>query len=200
MTIEFININQSEPYKKFLQLYDEAFNAQQKHIEAISISSYDIYLKEVNSRFVNLKYVNDEDWIFFSNYNSSKSEDFKHHNQISALIFWDKLNVQIRMKARIEKTSDLFSDKHFRNRSKEKNASAISSHQSQKIDSYEAIIKKYEDVYKDNSINNKRPSYWGGYSFKPYSIEFWEGKDTRLNKRNYYVFKNNTWVNYILQP
>ena len=200
MTIKFTNINQSEPYRKFIKFYDKALNAQQKHIEAISISSYDIHLKEVDSRFVNLKYVNDEDWIFFSNYSSPKSKDFKHHNQISALIFWDKIKVQIRMKARIEKTSDLFSDKHFHNRSKEKNASAISSNQSQKIESHEAIIQKYDDVYKDNSINNKRPSYWGGYSFKPYSIEFWEGQDNRLNKRNYYVFKNNKWVNYILQP
>lgn len=200
MTVEFININQAEPYKKFLKFYDEALRSEQKHIEAISISSYDIHLKEVNSRFVNLKYVNDENWVFFSNYNSPKSKDFENHNQIAALIFWDKLNVQIRMKAKIEKTSDLFSDKHFSKRSKEKNVSAISSQQSKKIDSYEDIIKKYDDVFKDDSINNLRPSYWGGYTFKPYSIEFWEGKDTRLNKRSYYVVENNKWVNYILQP
>ena len=55
MTVEFININQSEPYKKFLKFYDEAIRSEQKHIEAISISSYDTDLKEVNSRFVNLK-------------------------------------------------------------------------------------------------------------------------------------------------
>ena len=200
MTVEFININQSKPYKKFLKFYDEAISSEQKHIEAISISSYDTDLKEVNSRFVNLKYVNDENWIFFSNYDSPKSKDFQNHNQIAALIFWDKINVQIRMKAKIEKNSNLFSDKHFSQRSKEKNVSAISSQQSKKIDSYEEVIKKYEDVFKDNSINNVRPSYWGGYSFRPYSIEFWEGKDTRLNKRTNYVFENNKWVNYILQP
>ena len=106
MTVEFININQSKPYKKFLQLYDEA-NAQQKHIEAISISSYDIYLKEVNSRFVNLKYVNDEDWIFFSNYNSPKSEDLTSQSNISTNIL-EGLNVQIRMKARIENFRFIF--------------------------------------------------------------------------------------------
>ena len=137
MTVEFININQSKPYKKFLKFYDEAISSEQKHIEAISISSYDTDLKEVNSRFVNLKYVNDENWIFFSNYDSPKSKDFQNHNQIAALIFWDKINVQIRMKAKIEKTSNLFSDKHFSQRSKEKNVSAISSQQSKKIDSYE---------------------------------------------------------------
>ena len=59
-------------------------------------------VKEVNARFVNLKFVNDKNFIFFSNYNSPKSHDFREHNQITALIYWNNTNTQIKMKATIE--------------------------------------------------------------------------------------------------
>jgi pyridoxine/pyridoxamine 5'-phosphate oxidase len=48
--------------------------------------------------------------------------------------------------------------------------------------------------------NNIRPSYWGGYSFTPYEIEFWEGNEFRLNKRNLYKKDMNKWNHYILEP
>jgi pyridoxine/pyridoxamine 5'-phosphate oxidase len=103
------------------------------------------------------------------------------------------------MKAKIVLSSNAFSDLHFQNRSIEKNALAISSDQSKQIESYEAIIKKYNSqLIKPN--NYIRPSYWGGYSFTPYEIEFWEGNEFRLNKRNLYRKDNTTWNHYILEP
>ena len=35
---------------------------------------------------------------------------------------------------------------------------------------------------------DKRPEYWGGYDFIPYSFEFWTGENNRLNKENYLSF------------
>jgi pyridoxamine 5'-phosphate oxidase len=197
--IRIIQKNQSKPYKLFNIFYEEACKKSQKGINVISISSYNIKENEVNSRYVNLKYIDDDKWTFFTNYNSNKAKDFKSHDQISALIYWDKINLQIRMKARIELSSNAFSDLHFQNRSSEKNALAISSDQSRQIESYEAIIKKYNSqLIKPN--NNIRPSYWGGYSFTPYEIEFWEGNEFRLNKRNLYKKDMNKWNHYILEP
>ena len=74
-------------------------------IEAISVSSYNQKMSEVEARYVNLKYIDDNEWIFFSNYNSPKAQQFKSHNQVSVLIFWPSINTQIRMKASISKTS-----------------------------------------------------------------------------------------------
>ena len=45
-------------------------------------------------------------------------------------------------------------------------------------------------------INIQRPSYWGGYSFKPYYFEFWEGQN-RLNKRTIYKRINSEWTKAI---
>ena len=113
-----INIDKmsiTEPYNMFRKYYEEARNKEQKIIEAISISSYDKN-NIVDSRFVNLKYVIDDEWIFFSNYNSPKSKQFESHDQISAVIYWNSINVQIRMKAKIQKTNLEFSNEHFQSR------------------------------------------------------------------------------------
>ena len=63
--IKFDNLIQETPYLVFKDRYDEAINAKQKNIEAISISSYSLTNKEVNSRYVNLKFINHKEFIFF---------------------------------------------------------------------------------------------------------------------------------------
>ena len=54
---EFKNINKELPYIIFKARYDEALQANQKNIEAMSISSYNKESSEVDSRFVNLKFI-----------------------------------------------------------------------------------------------------------------------------------------------
>src|SRR6056300_910656 len=131
--IQFNNLSQEIPYLVFKKKYEDSLNANQKNIEAVSISSYSISKKEVNARYVNLKIVEDKKFIFFSNCNSPKSQEFNAHNQITALIYWSNTNTQIRMKAYIEKTSKEFNNAHFAKRDKKKNALAISSEQSSPI-------------------------------------------------------------------
>ncbi len=197
--IEFNNINQEPPYLLFKKKYDEAIDAGQKAIEAISISSYNKEMQEVDSRYVNLKFVNNNEFIFFTNYNSPKSIAFISHNQISALIYWSSINVQIRMKARIQKTSDEYNQEYFKHRSTDKNALAISSNQSSPIPSFDQVIKKYNKIKKDRDLKIC-PQYWGGFSFSPFEIEFWEGNASRLNKRDFYKLNDNIWHHSILEP
>ena len=197
--IEFINLSQETPYLFLKNKYDAAVSANQKNIEAVSISSYSTNLKEVNSRFVNLKFIDNNDFIFFSNYDSPKSEEFTGHNQITALIYWNSINTQIRIKAVIKKTSLEFNKKYFMNRSENKNALAISSNQSEVVDSFEIVIENYNKSLKEDNLK-ECPDYWGGYTFKPYFFEFWEGHESRLNKRDSYKKHNSEWHHSILQP
>ena len=69
--INFINNNEEAPYVRLRSFYNIALEANQKNIEAIAISSYSKVLNEVNSRFVNLKFVDNKELIFFSNYTSA---------------------------------------------------------------------------------------------------------------------------------
>tara|TARA_B100000575_G_C23071400_1_gene617104 strand:+ start:403 stop:939 length:537 start_codon:yes stop_codon:yes gene_type:complete len=177
-----------------------ALKKEQKSIDAINISSFNKNANEVLSRYVNLKYIIDQQWIFFSNYDSKKALDFNSHNQISASFYWDSIDVQIRIKAKIKKTSNSFSDKHFKNRSVEKNALAISSHQSNTIRSYEDVVKNYQKTFNGEESLLKRPSYWGGYAFTPYYFEFWEGHPSRVNKREVFKKIDDLWKQSFLQP
>ena len=197
--IQFNNLNPEIPYQFLKEKYDEALNAGQRGIEAISISSYNKQISEVDSRFVNLKFINNDEFIFFSNYESPKAEAFNSHNQIAALIYWSSINVQIRMKAKIKKTSDEFNQNYFFDRSKEKNALAISSKQSKKIMTFDQVKENYNKSLNKDDLKTC-PKYWGGFSFAPYEIEFWEGNEFRLNKRNLYKKDNTNWNHYILEP
>ena len=198
--IKFINTSIEKPYIRFQSLYNEALANNQRGIEAISISSYNQKMNEVESRYVNLKYIVNNEWIFFSNYNSPKAQQFRSHSQVSVLIFWPSINIQIRIKAKISKTSADFSDEHFLGRTQEKNALAISSSQSKVIDSFEEVAKNFQKTLDVMTPDTVRPDFWGGFSFIPYYFEFWQGHKNRLNKRHVFEQQDKEWAERLLQP
>jgi len=197
--IKFNKLNQERPYLLFKEKYDEAIDADQKVVEAISISSFNKKSSEVDSRYVNLKLISNDEFIFFSNYNSPKASAFNSNNQIAALLYWSSINVQIRMKAHIKKTSVEFNQKYFFNRSEKKNALSISSKQSKQIDSYSRVIENYNKSFKNDDLK-KCPEYWGGFSFIPYYFEFWDGHESRINKREVFFKADGKWRHSFLQP
>ena len=197
--IQFKNLSQEEPYLLFKTKYDEAYSAGQKVIEAISISTFENKTNEVDSRFVNQKFVSENEFIFFSNYESPKANSFKTHDQIAALIYWSSINVQIRMKAKIIKMSNDYNQRYFESRSDKKNALAISSNQSKPINSYKQVVENFNKSLNNDDLK-KCPKYWGGYSFTPYYFEFWEGHESRLNKREVFNKKDGNWAHSFVQP
>ena len=70
--IDFIKLDNSKPYQTFYDYYNKAIQQNQSSIEAVVISSFNRDINEVNSRFVNLKFIKEKEWIFFSNYLSLK--------------------------------------------------------------------------------------------------------------------------------
>jgi len=197
--IQFNNLNQEIPYQLLKEKYYEALNAGQPCIEAFSISSFNKELNEVDSRYVNIKFISNNEFIFFSNYESPKASAFKSNNQIAALVYWPNINVQIRMKAQIKKTSDEFNQKYFFDRSEKKNALAISSKQSKQINSYSQVRENYNKSLENDDLK-KCPEFWGGYSFTPYYFEFWEGHESRINKREVFDKIDGIWKHSFLQP
>ncbi len=197
--IKFINPTNSKPLQIFKAKYDEALHAKQPNIEAMTISSFNKTLNEVDSRYVNLKFIMNEEFIFFSNYNSPKALSFKSHNQIAVVFYWSSINAQIRMKAKIKKTSNDYNQKYFFERSREKNALAISSNQSKPIETYENVRENYDKTLVNENLE-KCPDYWGGFSFIPYYFEFWEGHKSRINKREIFNKIDGYWKQSFLQP
>ena len=197
--IKFINPIEEKPYLIFREKYNEAVNADQQEVQVVSISSFNRDNSQVDSRCVNLKFIDEDKFIFFSNYNSPKAIAFESNNQIAALIYWSSINIQIRMRAKIFKTKNTFNEEYFKKRSLEKNALAISSNQSKSISSYKKVVENYNETKKNNDLR-KCPDYWGGFLFTPYYFEFWEGHESRINKREVFNKIDDTWEQSFLQP
>lgn len=201
--IEFLDNqnNTIKPLQLLKKYYDQAIKSEQIIPEAMSISSFDFVNNFVDSRFVNLKFVQDNKLVFFSNYKSKKAEQFEESNTrlITALIYWNTINVQIRIRGNISKLDTKLSDKYFKNRAKEKNALAIASKQSKKIKSYELFLEKYKQILQNEDLT-LRPGYWGGYEINTTYFEFWEGHNARINKRMVLELEKGDWKEYFLQP
>tara|TARA_Y100000746_G_C15380685_1_gene398094 strand:- start:144 stop:737 length:594 start_codon:yes stop_codon:yes gene_type:complete len=196
--IIFNKDNMEAPYKEFIQRYKNAEKANQANIEAACLSTISAQIHP-HSRYINIKYINNNEIIFFSNYRSAKAIDIVSNQNIALNFFWSSINTQIRIEGVITKLSASRSDDHWNIRSKYKNALAISSNQSSVIESYDEIKVNYESTLNSTDLS-KRPKYWGGYIIKPNYFEFWEGHKSRINKRNIYKKDKTSWNQYYLQP
>ena len=175
--IFFQNNSPKEPFKKIRSYYNQALNQSQENIEAIAVSSYSKTNSLVDSRFVNLKFIDNESFIFFTNYDSPKAIQFEEHKQVSMLIYWSKINVQIRLSGNIDKTNEAFNKNYFRNRNTGKNALAICSKQSKIIDSYDVIKNKYEETIKRKNLN-ECPEYWEDFHLSLILLKY--GKEKKI--------------------
>ena len=194
-----INITDSEsPFHEFIKLYKNAELSNQKNIEAACLATVSDQMKP-RTRYVNIKYINDNEIIFFSNYTSAKAIEINSNKNIALTFFWSSANIQIRIEGKINKLSGTRSDQHWKIRSKYKNALAISSDQSSLSGSYQEVIDNY-----NNSLNlddlSVRPNYWGGYVIQPSYFEFWQGHESRINQRTIFKRNKTLWNKYYLQP
>ena len=80
--IKFINLSKDEPYQIFKNTYDEALKKNQEAIDAVCISSFDINQNQPDARYVNLKYIKGDEWIFLV-----IMKDQKIINSENAIIF-----------------------------------------------------------------------------------------------------------------
>ena len=196
--INFTNPSKESPFLLIKENYDKAFKKNQKNIEAMSIASYSKVNSYVDSRYVNLKIIDRENFIFFSNYESPKSKQFEEHSQVSALLFWNTINIQIRINGFIKRTNREFNQLYFSKRNLKKNALAISSKQSQPIASYEEVKFRFNEALNNNNLDIC-PDYWGGFIIEPSTIEVWKGEANRLNRREKYA-RIDGWKKVILSP
>jgi len=155
-----------------------------------------------HARIVLLKGMEDGGFVFFTNYDSNKGKQIQKHNKVALLFFWKELERQVRIEGKIEKVSAEYSDIYFHSRPKGSQIGACASPQSQIIENREVLEKKVaslEEAFTDKEI--PRPENWGGYIVKPYLIEFWQGRSSRLHDRVVCEKKvDNGWKIYRLAP
>ena len=154
-----------------------------------------------SARIVLMRNFDENGFVFYTNYLSRKGEDISENPHASLLFFWQEKEQQVRIEGTLVKQTAEESDNYFNSRPRESKLGAWTSEQSKIIsgrkvldERYEAASKKYPDE------NVPRPPYWGGYILKPITIEFWQGRPSRLHDRILYTLENNKWKIERLAP
>jgi pyridoxamine 5'-phosphate oxidase len=155
-----------------------------------------------SARVVLLKGLDERGFTFFTNYDSPKGRDLAA-NPIAALTFyWAALERQVRIVGKVSRVSREESDSYFHSRPLGSQLGAAISHQSSVIADRSVIeqeLVKLEATVVDGQV--PLPDFWGGYRVAPDSLEFWQGRPSRLHDRlRYRRGENGAWVIERLSP
>lgn len=200
-TKQVLSIQQcaDSPLTQFEQWLQEALNAKVNEPTAMNIATVAASGRP-SSRMVLLKELNARGFVFFTNYHSRKGLEITDNPFVSLTFFWAELQRQVRIEGRIEKISDTDSDAYFASRPYTSRIGAWASEQSQPIDSYKALLLRSAKFALQYPLDVPRPTHWGGYLVIPDSIEFWQGRSSRLHDRIQYQLKQGHWHKQRLSP
>jgi pyridoxamine 5'-phosphate oxidase len=187
------------PFDFFNKWMKNATELIKKDANAFVLSTVDS-AGSPSSRVVLLRQADKSGFSFFTNYNSYKAQSIDANQKVSMNFFWPELERQIRVDGTIEKVSDVDSDTYFNSRPYASQIGAWASDQSTVLSSRKVIEERVE-FFKDKfPIVVPRPPHWGGYKITPISIEFWQGRASRLHDRFKYDLISGKWEINRLAP
>lgn len=173
----------SDPLRQFEKWFQQARAAKLKEINAMSIATVRADgMPQV--RTVLLKLFDERGFVFFTNYNSAKSQEIQANPKASILFPWLDLERQVRISGVVEKISKVESLKYFTSRPRGSQLGAWISEQSQVISNrtvLKTLMNQIKEKFKEGEV--PLPDAWGGYRIIPESYEFWQGRANRLHDR-----------------
>jgi pyridoxamine 5'-phosphate oxidase len=187
------------PFDQFKSWLNEAIDSEQLEPTAMVLSTVDEN-QQPQSRVVLLKELKDENFVFYTNYEGNKAQQMEKNSRVSLLFFWPNLERQVRIVGKVEKLDEESATDYFHSRPLKSQLGAWASPQSQVIPSYHFLVKRfhfYEEKFGDQI---PKPPHWGGYKVKASSIEFWQGRRSRLHDRLIFNLIENSWIMSRLAP
>jgi pyridoxamine 5'-phosphate oxidase len=170
------------PLAFFSKWFGEAQTAKVGEVNAFTLATVDAVAKP-HARIVLLKALDDKGFTFFTNYHSTKGHNIAANPHAAAVFFWMELERQVRIEGVVEKVSVEESDAYFHSRPEGSRLGAWSSPQSSVISDRDILDKNYSRYAQEFDTNIPRPPHWGGYRIIPTSIEFWQGRASRMHDR-----------------
>ncbi len=188
----------SDPFALFKRWFNEASTIEiEPNVMIISTS----HNSQPETRVVLLKELVDEQFVFYTNYNSRKGQAIQDNPHVSLLFFWQQHQRQVRINGIATKVPEQQSDDYFKSRPIESQIGAIASTQSSILEDRSQLELRMEELknyYKFHPI--ERPAHWGGYQVKPMHFEFWQGRTSRLHDRICFDNESGSWNRKRLYP
>ena len=183
--------------------YDPEEKLEQNDPNAICVSSVDTEGMP-NGRYVLLKDVSENGFLFYTNLKSQKGKEL-FGSKKGALTWWSRAqNKSVRVQGSVKQVSDEVANNYWSTRKEDAKISAILSKQSEEVtsrDQLEEEFTKLKAEYAGKEI--PRPDHWSGLIISPQKIEFWEATDeytSRLHNRFVFELQNDQWVTKRLYP
>ena len=154
-----------------------------------------------SQRIVLLKKIDQNGFVFFTNYESRKASELSTNSKISLLFPWNIIDRQVKVCGDVEKITVEQTSEYFFSRPKGSQLAAIASKQSSVLTARKELVERFESLQKEYEDKNiPLPDFWGGYRVIPSEIEFWQGGANRLHDRFRYLRNEGGWVIDRLAP
>ena len=148
--------------------------------------------EHISTRTVLLKDISEGGFTFFTNYSSRKAQAIELNSQVTLLFPWFAMERQVSISGFAEKISEVESAEYFATRPWASQIGAWASAQSARLASREELEQRFvgasEKWPQGSSV--PKPPHWGGYRVTPISVEFWQGRYSRLHDRLRYERAN----------
>lgn len=189
-----------DPIAQFGLWFHQALDAKVLEPNAMTLATADKTGKP-SARVVLLKDFDNRGFVFYTNYQSKKAQDILENPRASLVFLWIELQRQVRVDGIVEKVSRDESLEYFASRPRESQLGAIASNQSNIIKSRKALEAKFlEAEARFLGMEIPCPEHWGGFRLVPESMEFWQGRHSRLHDRVMYIREKELWSVERLEP
>jgi pyridoxamine 5'-phosphate oxidase len=189
-----------DPFRQFEKWFQEAEAAKLPEPNAMTLATATREGRP-SARTVLLKGVDGRGFLFFSNYESRKARELALNPFASLLFPWLPLERQVVVEGPVAKVPREESETYFHSRPRASQLSAWSSQQSSIIPSRQVLeenMKMLEAKYAGREV--PLPPHWGGWRLVPETVEFWQGRRSRLHDRLRYRREKENWVVERLAP
>ena len=189
-----------DPIVQFAVWMNEALSSEVREPTAMTVSTVG-HDGQPTSRTVLLKGYDAAGFVFFTNYGSKKASDISHDPRVSLHFFWRELERQVSIDGVAARTARNESEAYFATRPRASQIGAWASEQSRPIAARHELedrVAALEAEYDGRDI--PCPPHWGGYRVRPASIEFWQGRRSRLHDRLRYDRRGEKWEIVRLSP
>jgi pyridoxamine 5'-phosphate oxidase len=136
-----------------------------------------------NARIVLLKEIEDDGFVFFTNYGSTKGQELDQSGKAAFVMHWKSLQRQIRVRGIVTREDGPQADSYFQSRNSQSRLGAWASQQSRPLASRDALVAQVEQAATEHGPDPIRPPFWGGFRICPVEIEFWADGASRLHDR-----------------